>query len=141
MDLKKQLINRLGFFIQTCLLILVFGLANVLVADDTISINDKIYSTQQAKIGEALYKDNCLICHDKKYFRPVFEAWENQSLGTFFLVMSSSMPEDNPGSLSHQEFIDILAYILKLNRYPSGKQKLPTSTDKLNLIAITPRKK
>jgi hypothetical protein len=51
------------------------------------------------------------------------------------------MPEDNPGSLSHQEFIDILAYILQLNRYPSGKQKLPTSTDKLNLIAITPRKK
>ena len=98
MDLKKLLINRLRSFNQIFLLLLALSLASLSIADDAPSINDKIYTKKQAKTGEALYKDNCLICHNKKYFRPVFKTWENQSLGTFFLVMSSSMPEDNPGS-------------------------------------------
>ena len=103
--------------------------------------NDKIFSKQQAKIGASLYKNNCLICHDKKYFRPVFKAWDGQSLGTFYLVMSSSMPESNPGSLSQQEYVDILAYILSLNRYSSGEDVLLPSTEILNKITISARKK
>jgi hypothetical protein len=51
------------------------------------------------------------------------------------------MPQDNPGSLTHQEYIDVLAYILSLNRYSSGKEKLSNSVDDLNLITIRPRKK
>ena len=141
MDLKKLLINRLRGFNQIFLLLLALSLASLSIADDASSINDKIYTKKQAKIGEALYKENCLICHNKKYFRPVFKTWENQSLGTFFLVMSSSMPEDNPGSLVHQEYIDILAYILSLNRYSSGKEELSNIVDDLNLITIQSRKK
>ena len=141
MDLKKLLINRLSGFNRTFLLLLALSLAGLSFADDAPSTNDKIYSKKQAKTGEALYKNNCLICHNKKHFRPVFKTWENQSLGTFFLVMSSSMPENNPGSLVHQEYIDILAYILSLNRYSSGKEELSNSVDDLNLITIQPRKK
>ena len=37
---------------------------------ENITTNDSIYSKEQAKSGEELYKTNCLICHDKKYFRP-----------------------------------------------------------------------
>ena len=37
---------------------------------ENITTNDSIYSKEQAKSGEKLYKTNCLICHDKKYFRP-----------------------------------------------------------------------
>ena len=141
MDLKKLLINRLSSFNRIFLLLLALSLASYSSADDVASINDKIFSKEQAKTGAVLYKDNCLICHDKKYFRPVFKTWENQPLGTFFLVMSSSMPQDNPGSLTHQEYIDVLAYILSLNRYSSGKEKLSNSVDDLNLITIRPRKK
>ncbi|MDB2544512.1 hypothetical protein N9X63_05520 [Woeseiaceae bacterium] len=141
MDLKKLLINRLRSFNQIFLLLLALSLVSLSIADDAPSINDKIYTKKQAKTGETLYKNNCLICHNKKYFRPVFKTWENQSLGTFFLVMSSSMPENNPGSLVHQEYIDILAYILSLNRYSSGKEELSNSVDDLNLITIQPRKK
>jgi mono/diheme cytochrome c family protein len=63
------------------------------------TINDSIYSKDQAKIGKQLYKDNCIACHDKKYFRPVLRAWDGQPLSVLFAVMSASMPESNPGAL------------------------------------------
>ena len=108
---------------------------------ESITTNDKIYSKEQAKSGEELYKINCLICHDKKYFRPVFKAWEGQSLGTFFLVMNASMPESNPGSLPIEEYTDILAYMLSLSRYSTGDKKLSSSADILNSITIEDRKR
>lgn len=51
------------------------------------------------------------------------------------------MPESNPGSLSRQEYIDILAYMLSLNRYSSGKEALLPSTEILSNITISARKK
>ena len=127
--------------IKQALFLFLLCFINVPNAEENITTNDRIYSRQQAKMGESLYKDNCLICHDKKYFRPVFRAWEDQSLHTFYLVMSSSMPESNPGSLSRQEYIDILAYMLSLNRYSSGKEALLPSTEILSNITISARKK
>ena len=127
--------------IKQALFLFLLCFINVPNAEENITTNDRIYSKQQAKMGESLYQDNCLICHDKKYFRPVFRAWEDQSLHTFYLVMSSSMPESNPGSLSRQEYIDILAYMLSLNRYSSGKEALLPSTEILSNITISARKK
>ena len=42
----------------------------MIVYPENTTTNDRIYSKEQAKSGEELYKTNCLICHDKKYFRP-----------------------------------------------------------------------
>ena len=49
-------------------------LASVAAADPR-TVNDGVYTKEQAKIGEKLYADQCLLCHDKKYFRPVLKAW------------------------------------------------------------------
>ncbi len=107
---------------------------------DPVTLNDAVYTKAQAEVGEELYKDNCLTCHDKKYFRPVLKRWEGQPLGLFFTVMSTSMPESNPGSLPDDEYADILAYILSLSRYPAGEAELENSTDALNDITIANRK-
>ena len=107
---------------------------------DPVTLNDAVYTKAQAEVGEELYKDNCLTCHDKKYFRPVLKRWEGQPLGLFFTVMSTSMPESNPGSLPDDEYADILAYILSLSRYPAGDAELDNSTDALNEITIANRK-
>ena len=138
---QKRYFSLLLRLIGRAILFVVFCSITALHAQENITTNDKIFSKQQAKIGATLYKNNCLICHDKKYFRPVFKAWDGQSLGTFYLVMSSSMPESNPGSLSQQEYVDILAYILSLNRYSSGEDVLLPSTEILNKITISARKK
>lgn len=121
-------------------LTLVLALAAVTYANPR-TINDAVYSKDQAETGEGLYEVNCLTCHDKKYFRPVFKAWDGQSLGLLFTVMSASMPESNPGSLQDSEYVDILAYILKLNRYPAGEAPLTNDDGELDEILIAQREK
>ena len=103
------------------------------------TINDKIYTKKQAKIGQKLYKEHCLACHDKKYYFPVLKAWDGESLGLFYTVMSATMPESNPGSLPDKDYVDILAYILSISRYPSGANNLEYRIDKLNDITIAQR--
>ena len=51
--------------------------------------------------------------------------WEDRSLATLFAYTRQTMPEDNPGSLTDQEFADIIAYMLSVNRMPAGDNELP----------------
>ncbi|MEM9207945.1 MAG: cytochrome c [Pseudomonadota bacterium] len=107
---------------------------------DPRTLNDAIYTDAQADNGEGLYKTHCLTCHDKKYFRPVLKRWDGQPLGVFYTVMVTSMPESNPGSLSLEEYRDILAYILSLSRYPAGEDELASAVESLHDITIANRK-
>jgi mono/diheme cytochrome c family protein len=104
------------------------------------TLNDRIYTEAQADSGEVLYEEHCLTCHDDKYFRPVLKRWEGQSLGIFYSVMISSMPQSNPGSLPLEEYADILAYILSQSRYPDGDAELPAEPEALQGITIANRK-
>jgi len=140
MDQKKKATLATNV-LKKILLISSISLLPMVVLSESLTTNDKIYSKEQAKTGEELYRTNCLTCHDKKYFRPVFKTWTGQSLGTFFLVMNASMPQGNPGSLHIEEYTDILAYMLSLSRYSAGESKLSSSTEFLNSITIEDRKK
>jgi len=120
------------------LLLLLLGAA---ASAEPRTTNDGVYTSEQAKSGEQLYAAQCLICHDKKYFRPVFKTWDGRTLGLLFTVMSTSMPESNPGALARKDYADILAYILKLNRYKAGDAELDYREGALDEITIAPRKK
>ncbi len=108
---------------------------------DPRTVNEGVFTRDQAKAGEELYKENCLLCHDKKYFRPVLKRWEGQPLGIMYTVMSTSMPESNPGFLSEKEYVDILAYILSLSRYEPGDTELDYKDGALNEITVEARQK
>ena len=108
---------------------------------DPRTVNDAIYSEAQAETGEKLYAEHCILCHDKKYFRPVLKRWEGQPLGIMFTVMSTSMPESNPGFLSEKEYVDILAYILSLSRYAPGDNELDYRDGALNDIVVAARER
>ena len=105
------------------------------------TINDGVYTEEQAKVGEELYAQHCLLCHDKKYFRPLLQRWEGQPISILFTVMSTSMPESNPGFLSEKENIDILAYILSLGRYAAGDSELDYKDGALDDLIVEARKR
>ena len=46
------------------------------------------------------------------------------------------MPADAPGSMTPQQTSDIIAYVLKLNKYPAGKVELSTDPAALKGIKI-----
>ena len=106
---------------------------------DPRSVNDGVYTRDQAKIGEKLYAEQCMICHDKKYFRPVLKRFEGQSLSILFAVMSTSMPESNPGFMTKKEYVDILAYILSLSRYARGDSELDYQDGALDEVIVEAR--
>jgi len=106
---------------------------------DPRTVNDGVYTEDQADVGETLYSQHCLLCHDKKYFRPVLKRWEGQPIGILYTVLSTSMPESNPGFLSEKEYVDILAYILSLSRYAPGDTELDYKDGALNELTVEAR--
>lgn len=112
--------------------------ASLAAGGEPRTTNDAVYTKQQAKAGERLYREHCLQCHDQRYFRPVLAAWEGEPLGLLYQVMSASMPESNPGALPRSEYADILAYILSLSRYPAGDAALDYRNGALDEILIAP---
>ena len=108
---------------------------------DPRTLNDGVYTKAQAKTGEALYAEHCLLCHDKKYFRPVLKRFEGQPLGIMYTVMATSMPESNPGFLTEKEYVDILAYILSLSRYAEGDAELDYQGGALNELTVEARQR
>jgi mono/diheme cytochrome c family protein len=121
------------------LAILLLLLVPTAASSEPRTINDAVYTDDQAEAGENLYAEHCLACHDKKYFRPVLKAWEGQPLGLLYTVMSTSMPESNPGVLPRKDYVDILAYILSLNRFPAGDTELDYQDGVLDEIVISAR--
>ena len=71
----------------------------------------------------------------------MFARSEGQPLSIMFAVMSTSMPESNPGFMNRKEYVDILAYILSLSRYASGDDELDYENGALNEITIEARKR
>ena len=99
---------------------------------------DGIYSSAQATRGQAVFEGTCTACHDTARFTggDFMKAWSGKSLGELFKVVSTTMPEDNPGALKAEQYADVLAYVLQLNEFPSGTEELPASADALNGIKI-----
>ena len=97
-----------------------------------------VFSTKQAERGEGVYKTSCQSCHAKsEYTGDKFKvAWVSKSVFDVFDQIRTTMPEDNPGSLERQQYIDVVAYIFSLNAYPAGANDLPTEDDSLKKIRI-----
>jgi S-disulfanyl-L-cysteine oxidoreductase SoxD len=99
------------------------------------SVNDGVYSTSQAGRGQALFQSLCTTCHAPDRFtgEEFVSAWSGKPIVELFKAVQT-MPEDNPGSLSAQQYADVMAYFLSLNKYPAGSDELKGDADALSSI-------
>jgi hypothetical protein len=99
-----------------------------------------VYTEAQAKRGESAYYTYCVNCHStREYTGSDFKvAWVSRSAYDIFSRISTEMPDDDPGILARQEYIDIVAYMFQLNGYPTGAAELPTDDDGLRSVRIEP---
>lgn len=102
------------------------------------SVNDGVYTSDQAARGEQVFQAKCASCHYTARFvgEDLLKAWANKPLADLFSVMRESMPEDNPGTLPIQDYTDALAYFLQLNKYPTGTQELVASEEAMGAIML-----
>lgn len=102
------------------------------------SVTAGVYTAAQADRGEVLFQTNCASCHAPNRFTDEFFylSFADKPLWEMFDVISDTMPEDNPASLKAEEYVDVIAYLLKLNAFPAGPTELPTSKDALSMIQM-----
>ena len=96
-----------------------------------------VYTEKQAARGETVFRNVCVSCHTvSDYTGDVFKTkWGGGTAFDLFEIIRSSMPESEPGSLSRQQYADLVAYLFRLNDLPTGKTEL--GTDKVDLQRIT----
>lgn len=103
------------------------------------------YTDEQSARGDALYMKSCGFCHDDKSMAPLLQgdsflkSWTGKTAGALFDKIQVTMPLNEPGSLTEQDAADLVAYILKVNHFPSGPSPLPKDAAVLNGIDLSPK--
>lgn len=107
---------------------------------------DGVYTEAQATRGQAEYTANCSSCHNTDLsgdgFAPALAGgeflgnWNGTTVGDFFERIRISMPPSGPNSVSPKGKADIVAYILKANKWPAGQAELASETQSLKSIKI-----
>ncbi len=107
-------------------------------AQEQRSVKAGVYTAAQAERGIAVYRSKCASCHAPNRFTDEFFylSFAGKPLWEMFDVISDSMPEDNPGSLTREQYADVIAYLLQLNKFPPGDTDLPTDKDTLSTIVF-----
>ena len=106
-------------------------------APPTKSTLSGIYTLDDATAGKDLYASLCSSCHltANRHNAPEFRRkWTGKRLSDLFVLMRSTMPKNDPGSLADEDYGAILAYVLQMNRMPPGKTYLSTDTLELRKI-------
>ncbi len=125
------------------------------VAGPMASVWDGVFSEAQATRGQAVYEGACGLCHgrrlngapddpDMRSTPPLARArflriWDGRSLATLFEYTRATMPEDNPSSLTEQEYVDVIAYMLSAGGMPAGGDELQLDPRSLARVVIGPR--
>jgi mono/diheme cytochrome c family protein len=105
------------------------------------TVRDRVYSEQQAAKGKTSYDNQCSTCHEGGGMGPALKgteflaSWENKTLRSLYSRILTTMPSDAPGTLSEQEVLDIVTYLISANGFPPGDKALE-KPDELNDITI-----
>lgn len=132
-------------------------------AQATRSVADGVYTVDQARRGRDQYRKRCILCHldngQGREAEPVIvgqsleregdaeapavageaflKKWNGRTAKALYETMSTTMPVGSAGSLSAQEYADVLAYLLEISKLPAGPQELSAAPDQLDLITIS----
>ncbi len=100
------------------------------------------FTEAQANRGQALYAQNCLKCHGETLAGadkapplagPQFKGTWNPAPLAALLARTQTMPPEKPGSLTREQNVDILSYVLWYNGMPLGNTNLVSGQDVLAL--------
>jgi S-disulfanyl-L-cysteine oxidoreductase SoxD len=104
------------------------------------SVLDGVFTSDQAKRGGDTFRKVCAACHTlaEHSGRKFTAKWDGTSVGELFDLISNTMPDGNPGSLTPEEYSNVIAFMLKETGYPEGKEELPADSAALMKVRIEP---
>jgi alcohol dehydrogenase (cytochrome c) len=104
------------------------------------------YTKEQAQTGAQVYSQSCSLCHGSRLqgdpapaltgaaFAQALQSTYTTTSKLYALI-ATQMPVNDPGSLSKEQYTEVLAFILAENGYPAGGASLDAAhLDELALL-------
>jgi alcohol dehydrogenase (cytochrome c) len=106
-----------------------------------------LYTLDQAGLGQAVYARRCSQCHGADLAGASAPAlvgvafartWGRPglTLDDLYYVLRTTMPKDAPASLEQRDYLAVLAYLLRRNGYPAGRQELSGDQGQLRTVQL-----
>ncbi|MFN0111284.1 MAG: PQQ-binding-like beta-propeller repeat protein, partial [Blastocatellia bacterium] len=107
----------------------------LLAAKQSVSLAQQtgLFTDAQAARGQAVYDAKCAKCHGNQLDNGNSAAlagskfaskWNGKSVDDLYYITKTQMPYGAGDSLKVQEYIDVVAFMLKANGYKSGAKEL-----------------
>jgi len=110
------------------------------------SASGGVFTADQADRGSAVYFQHCFKCHLDDLTGGAagppltgvdfLSHWKGKPVADLFNMIRMTQPIDNPGSLTPGRTADVLAYILRANKYPVGDNDLQHDLSTLQQIPL-----
>jgi cytochrome c len=125
-----------------------------------VTIWDGVYTEAQARRGEEVFKSACAYCHKENlgggffddglgrapalagkraFDSSLVERWGGMTLADMVGTVAATMPQQRPSSLSVENYVDVVSYILSKNEAPAGASDLSGDVETLSRIIIPKR--
>lgn len=85
-----------------------------------------LYSAEQAERGKAVFARTCKECHELEEFtgNDFRGKWHGRPVWELYEQIRTTMPDGNPGTLTREEYADVLAHLFQANALPAGASAL-----------------
>ncbi|QJR34524.1 c-type cytochrome [Gemmatimonas groenlandica] len=96
----------------------------------------KLYTEAQAVEGAKVWTATCSGCHESKDVTSAdFKTkWVGRSLFELYEQIRTTMPDDAPGTLTPEQYLTSVTYILKLNGLPAGETALVSDSATMSTL-------
>jgi mono/diheme cytochrome c family protein len=144
---RAQLLIRIGTIAFLPSLVTSTGASEQVERPITMSVWDGVYSADQGQRGKEQYqKSGCAACHGSNLEgqgmaaalngETFMNSWNARTVQDLFLRIQTTMPQDDPGSLTSDECRDIVAFLLQSNKFPPGQTDLGPDAAALKAITL-----
>jgi mono/diheme cytochrome c family protein len=110
------------------------------------SVNSGVYTDAQASRGAATFNKECASCHGAGLEgggdapaltgSEFLSNWNGTTVGDLLDRIRISMPPGNPSGVPTDAKADIIAHVLKTNKYPAGTTEIGKDLEALKQIKI-----
>ena len=153
MAVAKDAVERVPRRLALAMAVLAFmsGSGTMTRASDHpgVTVREGVYSPAQAAAGQAVYVAKCSACHLENLGGGMNESpalkgklfianFANKPLRNLYSRILSTMPLNDPGTLSDQETLAVVAYLLMQNGFPSSPDRSLANPESLNNIEFVP---
>jgi alcohol dehydrogenase (cytochrome c) len=129
------------------------GLLSLAAFSEEIVIGDgerPTFSNQQSRVGSLVYQQYCSSCHSASLAggqgpaiagADFMHRWAGgqRTVGDLYALIRGTMPKEAPGSLSEEQYENLVAYLLAQNGFKAGEMALgPQGMDTRLLAAAAP---